>query len=107
VAVGVLGDGEAGVALDGDEERGKRALDSEVIDANPMAALPLPPEYAGPVPVSSSVSFGEGQAPLAVLEPVDAVVWFCAFFAGLRMGEIRALQRRDVAVLQKIHVRGG
>lgn len=84
----------------------RRALDEELIEANPMLGLPLPPEQSGPVPAASIVSAEEAEARLAVLDPVDAAIWSCAFFAGLRMGEIRALRHGDVGA-QALRVRGG
>jgi integrase len=70
-------------------------------------SLRLPPEEAGPIPVESIVTSEEAEVRLELLEPLDRVVWAIAFYAGLRMGEIRALHRRDVIGFRTLEVRGG
>ena len=70
-----------------------RALDREVVEADPMASIrSLPEESRQPEIIDAT----EAEARLALLSDYDRAVWALIFYAGLRIGEVRALRVEDV-----------
>jgi integrase len=83
----------------------RRAVRAEVIRVSPAADLELPP--VGP-PRDRVASVAEAQRLLDALPTDDQALWATASFAGLRRGELRGLECRDVDVqADVIHVRRG
>lgn len=70
-----------------------RALDAEVIEADPMASIHSLPEESR---IPEIIDATEAEARLALLTDYDRAIWGLVFYSGLRVGEIRALQVEDV-----------
>lgn len=71
----------------------RRAVRDGTASANPCDHLELPAVRGKRERVASPE---EAEKLLAVLRPGDRALWGCAFYAGLRLGEIQALRRPDV-----------
>jgi integrase len=72
----------------------RRALTRDEIVVNPTVGLELPAVRGRRERVASS---GEAAALLAALPEGDRALWATALYAGLRLGELRALRVSDVA----------
>jgi integrase len=71
----------------------RRAVQRELVALNPTRGLELPRAQGRRDRIASPE---EASALLAALPPDDAAVWATALYAGLRRGELRALQCDDV-----------
>jgi integrase len=71
----------------------RRAVARAELAVNPTTALELPAVRGKRDRI---VSAGEAAALLAALPEADRPLWGCAFYAGLRLGELRALRWEDV-----------
>jgi integrase len=80
----------------------RRALVRQEIMLNPCVGLELPAVRGRRTP---KVSAEEVAARIAALPEADRALWAVAFFAGLRLGELRALEWADIDLGQRtIHV---
>jgi integrase len=83
----------------------RRALQNDELVVNPTSNLVLPAATGVRDRVASD---SETVALLAALPETDRPLWATAFYAGLRRGELRALQADDIDVeAGVIHVRRG
>lgn len=81
----------------------RRALEDGALGVNPTNDLRLP---AAGRRRERVVEPDEARALLAALPEADRPLWTCAFFAGLRRGELQALRWQDVDLAAgTIHVR--
>jgi integrase len=71
----------------------RRALEDGDVAVNPCAGLRLPAARGKRERIASPA---EAAALVAVLGPLDRAVWGTAFYAGLRLGELRALRCTNV-----------
>lgn len=71
----------------------RRALRDGHVSASPCAHLDLPAVRGKRERIASPE---EAERLLSVLEPRDRALWGCAFYAGLRLGELRALRGEHV-----------
>ena len=71
----------------------RRALQDETVTRNPVEKLRLPAHAAKPRRVAAP---DRVTALLDALPLAERAAWSCAFFAGLRVGELRALRWRRV-----------
>lgn len=83
----------------------RRVLSLDELAVNPCSGLQLPAvrgrreRYASP---------GEAEALIAAVPPRDRAIWATALYAGLRLGELRALRVEDVDLAAGvIHVEHG
>ena len=60
---------------------------------NPLLGVSLPAVRGKRDTIATPI---EAERLLAALEPIDRVAWALAFYAGLRLGELRGLRWRDV-----------
>ena len=67
----------------------RRALEDDVVTRNPVERLRLPANVATPRKVANVERAGEL---LPALPDGERAAWACAFYAGLRVGELRALR---------------
>ena len=81
----------------------RNAVEDGEVETSPCDGLRMPRRK----PAKVQVVAPETAAQLiAALDPADRPVWACAFFAGLRRGELRALRACDVDLARReIHVR--
>lgn len=83
----------------------RRALRDGHVASSPCDHLELPAVRGKRERIASPA---EAEKLLAALTPRDRALWGCAFYAGLRLGEIQALRRPDVDLgAGIIHVRHG
>jgi integrase len=81
----------------------RNAIEDEEVQASPCDGIRNPRRRGDKVEV---VEPERAAQLIAALEERDQAVWACAFFAGLRRGEMRALRARDVDLTRRvIHVR--
>jgi integrase len=71
----------------------RRALEDSIVFANPALRLRLPAVRGRRSRIAPPV---EAQRLLAALEGLPRVIYACAFYAGLRLGELRGLRWGDV-----------
>ena len=71
----------------------RRAIEDGDLAVNPCERLRLPAARGRRERIASS---SESAALIAALRPEDRALWGCAFYAGLRRGELRALLWNDV-----------
>ncbi len=71
----------------------RRAIDDGDLAVNPCERLRLPAARGRRERIASPT---EAAALVAALRPEDRALWGCAFYAGLRRGELRALLWNDV-----------
>jgi integrase len=71
----------------------RRAIDDGDLAVNPCERLRLPAARGRRERIASPA---EAAALVAALRPEDRALWGCAFYAGLRRGELRALLWNDV-----------
>lgn len=71
----------------------RRALEDDDVARNPVERLRLPANTSQPRQVANVERVGEL---LAALPDAERAAWACAFYAGLRVGELRALRWRHV-----------
>ena len=71
----------------------RRALEDEDVAVNPCAGLRLPAARGRRERIASPE---EAAALLAALASLDRALWGTAFYAGLRLGELRALRWEDI-----------
>jgi integrase len=71
----------------------RRAIEDGDIAVNPCERLRLPAARGRRERIASPT---EAAALIAALRPEDRALWGCAFYAGLRRGELRALEWHDV-----------
>jgi integrase len=71
----------------------RRAIEDGDIAVNPCERLRLPAAHGRRERIGSPA---EAAALIAALRPEDRALWGCAFYAGLRRGELRALVWDDV-----------
>lgn len=69
------------------------ALQRDLIDANPFQAIQLPAKHEEPVQV---LSMTEAKSVISTLSGRDQAVFATALFAGLRLGELRALRWKHI-----------
>lgn len=73
----------------------RRAIEDGDLAVNPCERLRLPAARGRRERIASPT---EAAALIAALRPEDRALWGCAFYAGLRRGELRALVWNDVDV---------
>ncbi len=71
----------------------RRAIEDGDVAVNPCAGLRLPAARGKRERIASPP---EAAALLSVLQPLDRALWGTAFYAGLRLGELRALRWKNV-----------
>jgi integrase len=71
----------------------RRAVNRDIVTVNPTIGLELPAVEGRRAP---QITPAQAEALLAVLPVADRPLWATAFYAGLRMGEIRALDWKAV-----------
>jgi integrase len=71
----------------------RRAIEDGDLAMNPCERLRLPAAHGRRERIASPA---EASALIAALRPEDRALWGCAFYAGLRRGELRALLWSDV-----------
>jgi integrase len=71
----------------------RRAIEDGDLAVNPCERLRLPAARGRRERIASPT---EAAGLIAVLRPEDRALWGCAFYAGLRRGELRALRWNDV-----------
>ena len=71
----------------------RRALKREQVGVNPTSGLELPPSRSGRDRIADPA---EAAALLAALPAGERALWACAFYAGLRRGELAALRWADI-----------
>src|SRR5439155_19620002 len=71
----------------------RRAIEDGDLALNPCDRLRLPAARGRREPIASPT---EAAALIAALRPEDRALWGCAFYAGLRRGELRALLWNDI-----------
>src|SRR5439155_23031949 len=71
----------------------RRAIDLELVSASPLTALPLPAVRGRRDRI---VPADQAAALIAALPPAERACRALAFYAGLRLGELRGLRRSDV-----------
>jgi integrase len=71
----------------------RRAIEDGDLAVNPCERLRLPAARGRRERIASP---NEAAALVAALRPEDRALWGCAFYAGLRRGELRALEWEDV-----------
>lgn len=69
------------------------AVDHDVMDANPTIGLKLPADRARRENIASR---DDAKGLIAAAPEADRAVWAPALYAGLRLGELRALRWQDV-----------
>lgn len=83
----------------------RKPLQADELVVDPTQRLDLP---AGDRARERAASPAEASDLLAALDESDRALWACAFYAGLRRGELRALRWSDVnEQATEIHVRRG
>ncbi|HWX95445.1 MAG TPA: tyrosine-type recombinase/integrase [Solirubrobacteraceae bacterium] len=83
----------------------RRAVARGDVRANPTVGIEKPGVRSAP---RSVVSPEQAAAMIAVLSGADRVLWACAFYTGMRRGELTALRRENVDLATGlIHVRHG
>jgi len=81
----------------------RNAVEDGEVSENPCDGLRLPRRKPGKIEVVEPETAAQL---IAALEERDRPVWACAFYAGLRRGELRALRACDVDLARReIHVR--
>jgi len=75
------------------------ALQRELVAVNPCVALQLPVSKGRRENIAGDE---EADLMLATLDPRDRPLWACAFYAGLRRGELQALRWEDVDFVEGI-----
>jgi integrase len=71
----------------------RRAVSRGIVDVNPTRGLELPAARGRRTRIADPT---EAQALLAALDPPDRALYAVAIYAGLRRGELRALQWEDI-----------
>lgn len=71
----------------------RRALEDGDVAVNPCSGLRLPAARGKRERIASP---SEAATLLTVLKPLDRALWGTAFYAGLRLGELRALRWKNV-----------
>jgi integrase len=71
----------------------RELLEDGVLEVNPLTKVKLP---AAESKARRAATPAEAAALLAALPDSDRPLWTCAFYAGLRRGELRALQVQDI-----------
>jgi integrase len=81
----------------------RRAVQREVVAESPLRALVLPRAEGGRERIATAQ---EAAELIEALPEGDRALWACAFYAGLRRGELQALRWEDVDLgKSEIHVR--
>lgn len=71
----------------------ENAIEEEEVDFNPVAGVRRGRRTKPNIQI---VPLAQAAELIGALEPRDRALWACAFFAGLRRGELRALRSEDV-----------
>jgi integrase len=77
----------------------RRAIEDGDVAVNPCERLRLPAARGRRERIASP---SEAAAVIAALRPEDRALWGCAFYAGLRRGELRALVWDDVDLADRL-----
>lgn len=81
------------------------AIEERVVKDNPTLGVKLPRQKNRRSGVSGK---GEARKLIAALPRSEQALWACAFYSGLRRGELQALRVRDLDLARnEIHVRRG
>jgi integrase len=81
----------------------RRAVDLELVASSPLDRLPLPAVRGQRDRI---VPAAEAAELVAALQPADRAPWALAFYAGLRLGELRAIAWPDLDLTSgELHVR--